>query len=178
MKVFLIAGKSQTGKGEIAQRIKNYYNKKNQKSIITEYSKYIKLFAKEMTSWDGQEIKKPRKFLQDMGYFIRSNLNMPNFFISRMKEDIKIYEHFFDNIIISDVRYPEEINQIKKEYSNVYAIQVTRNYKNNLKKEEQEHESEHALENYKNFDFIIENDQIDELNKKINEILENINENN
>ena len=45
MKIFLISGKSQSGKGEVARIIKNYYNQKHQKSIITEYSKYIKLFT-------------------------------------------------------------------------------------------------------------------------------------
>lgn len=174
MKIFLISGKAQAGKGEVAKVIKNYYNQKQEKSVITEFSKYIKLFATEMTSWTGETKQKPRKFLQDMGYYIRNYLNMPDFFINRMKEDIKIYEYFFDNIIIADVRYPSEILKIKESYENVYSIHITRTEQNTLKVEEANHESEHALKDFEYFDYKIENKEKEELIERIKNILEEI----
>lgn len=176
MKIFLIAGKSHVGKGEVAKIIQNYYNQLHQKSIITEYSKYIKLFAEEMTHWKKEEQTKPRKFLQDMGYFIRNRLNMPDFFINRMKEDLQVYRHFFDHVIIADVRYPEEIDKIKEIYPNTYAILITRNESNNLTEEESNHESEHALKNYEQFDYIIENNEKEKLREDIQTLLKNLEE--
>ena len=90
MRLFIIGGKSGTGKNELANMIKTYYQNMGEKSLITEYSKYIKLMAKEMVNWDGKRETKPRKFLQDMGTLMRQR-NGEDVFIKRMQEDIKIY---------------------------------------------------------------------------------------
>ena len=36
-------------------------------TVITGLSKYIKLFALELTDWDRRDFNKPRTYLQDMG---------------------------------------------------------------------------------------------------------------
>jgi len=177
MRFFLIAGKARSGKNEIAKMIKQYYDTKKEKTVITEYSKYLKLYAKELLDWNGEDQKKPRKFLQDMGVFIRKNLNMPTFLIERMKEDIKIYQQFFQNCIICDVRYPKEIEEIKKTYKNTYTIFVINEHGNyDLTKKEESHETEHALDDYNDFDYIIVNDEKHAVEKKIEEILHAIEE--
>ena len=172
MRIFLLAGKARSGKSEVAKAIKKYYDEKNQKTVITEYSKYVKLLAKEMTDWDGGSATKPRKFLQDMGTFIRKNLNMPDFLLTRMKDDLKIYEKFFDNVIISDVRFPIEIDEIKKRNLEAYSIFIINEHGNyDLSIEESNHETEHALDNYTDFDYVIVNDTKEELEQKLKEIL-------
>ena len=75
MKIYLVAGKSGSGKGEVAKIINEYYLSLNQKPIITSFSKYIKMYAKEIIGWDGNE-PKPRKFLQDLGVTIKENMDM------------------------------------------------------------------------------------------------------
>lgn len=175
MKIFLLAGKARSGKGEVANVIKKYYDYKGQKTVITEFSKYLKVFAKEMTDWDGLCEPKPRKFLQDMGSFIRKNLHMPSLFIDRMKEDIKIYEKFFDNIVISDVRFPNELEEIKKCYKEVYTFFIINEHGNyDLTIEESKHETEHAFDEYNEFDYMIVNDEKEILEQKMKEILEEI----
>ncbi len=175
MRVFLLAGKARSGKGEVAKVIKNYYDKKKQKTVITEYSKYIKLFAKEMTDWDGNSATKPRKFLQDMGVYIRKNLEEPEFLIRRMKEDLKIYEKFYDNCIISDIRYPNEIEEMKKINPNIISIFIINEHGNyDLSKEEANHETEHALDNYHEFDFVIVNEEKELLEQKLMGLLKEI----
>lgn len=175
MKIFLIAGKARSGKFEVAKCMKQFYNQNQKKTVITEYSKYIKMFAKEMTDWDGNREKKPRKFLQELGTFIRVNLKQPKFFINRMKEDIMVYEKFFDNIIVADVRFPEELEDIKKHYREVYTFYIINEHGDyDLTIEETNHETERALDNYNDFDYMIVNDNKENLKEKINEILENI----
>ena len=47
MKVYLIAGRARSGKTQTAKILKELLEKENRKVVITEYSKYIKLFAKD-----------------------------------------------------------------------------------------------------------------------------------
>ena len=50
MRLFVIGGKSGSGKSTLAKLIKEHYNKLGEKTIITEFSKYLKLYAYEMIS--------------------------------------------------------------------------------------------------------------------------------
>ena len=84
MKVYLIAGKAGSGKNEVARIIQEYEDK----TIVTGLSKYIKLFAMEMTDWKGQDLDKPRAFLQNMGDTLRGIDE--DFLIKRMVEDFKV----------------------------------------------------------------------------------------
>lgn len=174
MKIFLIAGKAGSGKGEIAKIIKEYYSGFKKKAIITEYSKYLKLYAKEILEWNGSE-PKPRKFLQDLGVTIKENMDMPKMLINRMMEDIKIYSLYCDIVIINDVRYPEEIEEIKNNFKEVYSMYVVNQFsKSELSLEEQTHITETALESYSNFDITITNDNINALDNRVVEFIERV----
>lgn len=173
MRIFLVAGSAGSGKGEVAKLIKEYYIYKLENCVITEYSKYLKLFAQELTDWDGNPNTKPRKYLQDLGDKIRGIDN--KYFINNMLEDLKIYETLVDNVIISDVRMPEEIEEIKLNYDNVCAIYVVNQHsKSNLTIEEQAHITETSLENYDEFDYVLANDDINTLKEKVFKCLEGL----
>lgn len=173
MKIFLIAGKAGSGKAEIAKMIKEYYIYQKQDAVITEYSKYLKEYAKEMTEWDGYETNKPRKFLQDLGSYIRNDLNKPDFFTKRMIEDISIYERDFEVCVVCDIRYPNEIEDIKKVYSDVTTILVINQFGiSPLSIEEQVHPSELAMESYDNYDFTIINNSLPEVKELLFKMLE------
>ncbi len=173
MKIFLIAGKAESGKAEVAKMIKEYYIYQQKEAVITEYSKYLKEYAKEMINWDGLSANKPRKFLQDLGMYIRNDLNMPNFFTERMLEDIKVYERDFEVTIICDVRYPDEIKAIKNIYDDVTSILVVNQFRvSTLTAEEQIHPSEIALENYDEFDYTIINNDLSEVKRQLFQFLE------
>lgn len=174
MKIFLVAGKAGSGKAEIAKIIKEYYLSMKKRPIITEYSKYLKLYANEILDWNGGE-PKPRKFLQDLGVTIKENMDMPKMLINRMIEDIKVYALYCDVVIISDVRYPDEIEEMKKYFKDVYSIYVINQFgKSNLSLEEQTHVTETALENYSNFDVTITNDNLNTLDNRVIEFIERV----
>ncbi|MBQ4583580.1 MAG: hypothetical protein IJA94_01635 [Bacilli bacterium] len=173
MKIFLIAGKAGSGKAEIAKMIKEFYIYKKENSIITGYSKYLKMYAKEMVDWDGNENNKPRKFLQDLGSYIRHDLNMPYFFIDRIIDDIRIYERDADICIIDDIRLPEEIEEIKKNFDDVTSFLVINQFgKSSLTIEEQIHPTETALESYNGFDYTLVNNNLTTLKEDLFRILE------
>ncbi len=173
MRIFLIAGKSGSGKNEVARLIKEYYIYKLEESAITSYSKYIKNFALELTDWDGVSANKPRDFMQKIGDVIRKN--DPNYFTFNMTRDIAIYKHYVKNLIISDVRMPNEIDKIRENFDEVYAIYVVNQFaQSKLTIEQQAHITETALEEYADFDYTIANDVMDNLKDKVFKILEGI----
>jgi len=173
MRIFLVAGSAGSGKGEVAKLIKEYYIYKLENCVITEYSKYLKMFAKELTDWDGNPNTKPRKYLQELGDKIRGIDN--KYFINNMLEDLRVYEELVNNVIIADVRMPEEIEDIKLNYDNVYAIYVVNQHSmSNLTIEEQAHITETSLENYDEFDYVLANDDINTLKDKVFKYLEGL----
>ncbi len=173
MRIFLVAGKAGSGKGEVAKLIKEYYIYKLEKCVITEYSKPLKNLAEELTDWDGNPNTKPRGFLQKLGDEIRDIDEL--FFVKKMLDNIKVYEKYTDNLIISDVRFPIEIEEMKLNYDNVYTICVENQFGiSPLSVEEQAHRSETALDNYAEFDYILANDDKDALKDKVFKFLEGI----
>ena len=173
MKIFVIAGKSGSGKGEVAKIIQEYYIYKLKKCVITGFSKYLKVFAKEMTEWNGEDNKKPRDFLQQFGDEIRNHDKL--FLIRRMIEDINIYENNFDVVIISDARFPEEIEEMKDNFDDVTSICVENQFsQSKLTLEQQSHITEIALETYDEFDYTIANDDLSSLKDKVFNILKGL----
>ena len=169
MKVILIAGKAGCGKDEVAKLIKS----KLDNTVITGLSKYIKLFALELTDWDGSDNNKPREFLQTMGDKLRASRE--DYLTKRIYEDIEIYKREgISNVIISDVRLIDEIEYFKsKEELEVITIRVNcDNSKRFLTNEEKKHITEIELDNYNEFDYIIDNKFNEELEIQINNILE------
>ena len=154
MKIYLITGKAGSGKNYVAKKLKENL----EDSVITSLSKYIKLFAIELGLWDGDDSNKPRTFLQTTGDLMRS-IN-PNFLPKRLLEDIEIYRLLgIQNVIISDVRLINEIDYLKRSKDTIITIRVNSNKSNRiLSKEEQNHITETELDNYTNFDYIINND--------------------
>lgn len=174
MKIFLVAGKAGSGKGEVAKVIKEFYTYKKETVVITEFSKYLKLMAKEITDWDGNPETKPRKFLQELGDIARDIDS--KYLIGNMIQDLKVFGRTVDNVIIADVRFPEELEDIKLNFDNVYTIYVENQFSaSTLSIEEQSHITETALEGYDDFDYILPNDDFSKLKDKVFKFLEGIN---
>lgn len=173
MRIFLLAGKSGSGKGEVAKLIKEFYIYKLEKCAITGYSKYLKVFLQEISDWDGSYEKKPRGELQKLGDTIREFDE--KYFIKKMIEDLQIYEKLVDNVVISDVRFPAEIDDVRLNYDNVYAIYVENQFsESKLSVKEQAHITETALDNYDDFDYVLANDDINDLKDKVFKFLESV----
>ena len=174
MKIFVVGGKSGSGKGEVAKMIEEYYIYKLKKSVVTEYSKYLKEFAKELTDWDGVSQNKPRDFLQSFGTQIRNYDKY--FFTKRMIEDISIYDLAnVDIVIISDARMPEEFEEMKENYDEVYSLLVVNQFaQSKLTIAQQSHITETALENYEEFDYTFANDDLNTLKEKVFKYLEGV----
>ena len=169
MRVFLIAGKAGSGKNEVAIHIEEEL----ENTVITSFSKYIKLFTLELTDWDGRDITKPRVELQNMGDKLRAIDK--DFLTKRLLEDIEVYKREgISNVVISDVRLVNEIEYFKKQDEiEVITIRVNcDNSRRNLTDIEKKHITETELDNYDGFDYIIENKFNEELEIQIDKMLE------
>ena len=168
MKVILVAGKSGSGKSEVAKYLKEELASKNIKACVTCFSKYLKIFATEVLDWDGSEETKPRDFLQELGMTVRSVRR--DFLVYRMIEDIRIYETMVDVVIVSDVRMIEEIERIRELFETI-VIRVNRKENNKLNEKQKAHITENALNNYNEYDYVIDNND-DLLLSKVKKIVE------
>lgn len=170
-KIFLLSGKARSGKNEISKIIERYYS--NKKCITISFGYYIKDYAKRISDWDGSEETKPRELLQQLGIELVRNKIDKRLFIDRILQDIEIFSYFYDIIVISDVRLLDEITILKENYADSTSIRVVRNnYENNLTKEQKNHLTETDLDNFNDFDYIVNND--DNLELKIIEILSEV----
>ncbi len=169
MRIFLIAGKAGSGKNEVAKIIQD----KLDKTVITSFSKYIKLFALELSNWNGKEEDKPREFLQNMGDTLRAIDE--DFMTKRLFDDMKVYEKVgIKNVIISDVRLVHEIEYFTKlKDCEVISLRVNANkFKRNLTESEKLHHTELELDNYEKFDYVINNLFDENLEVEVDKILE------
>lgn len=175
-KLYIISGKARHGKTTIAKMISDKYKTMDKKCINTSYAKYIRMYATELTEWDGNMDTKPRTFLQNIGALLRSEVS-PTFFIDRMKDDINLYKRFVDIITIDDARMPKEIDTFTGLYpNNVVTIKVIRpNFDSDLTPEQKSNITEVSLDNYDKYDYTIENDgSLDDLRNKIDSLIERI----
>ena len=175
-KIYLLAGKARSGKDTVMEIITKYYENQNKSVVNLGFTDYIKNYAMKITNWDGSDETKPRELLQILGTDIVRNKIDEEFFIHRLCEDITVYKYFFDVIIISGARFPNELDIPKKLFKNAKAVKVERpNFTNELTDKEKAHITEHALDNYNDYDFTIINDgSIKDLEKRVTKILEEV----
>lgn len=175
-KIFLLAGKARTGKDTVAKVLTDYYEKQNKMVVQFGFSDYIKGYAMKITNWDGSDETKPRDLLDIIGTDIVRKQISEDFFINRICEDIMVYKYFFDVIIISGARFPNELDIPKKLFKNVVVIKMERpNFENNLTDKQKKHITEHSLEDYENYDYLITNDSdIKNLENKVKKMIEEV----
>ena len=170
--LYLVSGKARHGKDTFSGYLKNAYEKDGKKVIITQLSKYIKYYAREMTGWNLTEEDKPRTLLQTLGTdIIREKLGMEDLFIRRMIDDIKIFSCFYDAIIISDVRLRLEMDMLKESYPDAIGVNIFRpDFDNGLTEEQKKHKTEVDLDDYDKFDLHIVNTTLEKLEEDANKL--------
>lgn len=175
MKIILLGGKANSGKDSTAEYIDEYYRSRGLDVVNIQIAYYIKMYAKQIAHWDGDNETKPRQLLQDLGTeLIRKQID-EYFFIKRILQDIDIYSRYFDVITISDGRLPEEFASIKVAYPETVTVHVTRpNYNSRLSKKQKEHVTESLVDDIE-YDYGIVNDgTLDDLQKKAIELVQMI----
>lgn len=175
-KIIILAGKARAGKDTFASFVKDYATNNNLKCANLQFSYYIKMYAKLLSNWDGNDETKPRTLLQQLGTEVIRYQIDNEFFIKRIIDDIKVLSYFCDVITISDARLPEELDLVTKAYNNSIKVKIERpTLESELSAKEQQHATEIGLNNYTNYDYTIINDgSLDDFRDKTYNLVKNI----
>ena len=174
MRVILIGGKARSGKDTLADLLIDALEKQGKKVCKIQVGQYIKYYAMKYFGWDGQEETKPRDLLIELGTEVIRKKIDPDFHIDRLIQDIKVLSYFYDTFIVSDIRFPVEIEKPKKEFDNVISIKMIRN-SDELNETQKSHITETGLDSFNSFDYVIENEgTLEELQQKAIDILKEI----
>ena len=173
MKIFVIGGKAKTGKNTFGEYLREQLKDYGYKPCVMHITEPLYAYAKNYFEYDEIHDEKPREFLQKMGTeIIREKLGKKDFLLNRLYEDIEILSNFFDTFIITDARYINEFEGIKKKYVDVVNIRLERNnYDDQLTDEERQHITEKEIDRYHDFDYVIVNKGIDDLKTSALEVV-------
>jgi len=176
MKVYLISGRARNGKDTMSKMIEKEYKLLGKKVCFIQLMRPLKWLLRDYFDWDGREETKPREKLQKMGTeLIREKLGMPTYFIDRLIENISILSDYYDVFLVTDVRLPFEIESLKKQYPDAISINIIReSFDNNLNSEEKVHYTETALDNYYDFDYVVINKSLEELEIEVKKIVSEV----
>ena len=173
-KIILISGHAQHGKDTVGLFLKEKFASENKKSLIIHYADFLKHFCKTYFGWNGEKNEEGRTLLQHWGTDV-CRANYCDIWVDMMTALIKGICTEYDYIIIPDVRFPNEISGIIKNF-NALTIRVIRpDFDNGLSEEQKHHSSETALDDYRDFDVVIYNDKdLSALQNKINKEFNNL----
>ena len=175
MKIFIIGGKASSGKTTFGEYLREELKDYSYKPCVMHITEPLYGYARNYFDWNSRYQDKPREFLQKVGYdIIKEKMGKKTFLLDRLFEDIEILSNFFDTFIITDARLQEEFDAIKDKYEDVVAIKLERsNFEAELSDEEKNHITEKDLDNYTDFDYIIENSNLKDLKRVALEIVRN-----
>lgn len=178
--IYLIAGRGRSGKNTFGSYLESELEKRGRKVCTIEIMRTLKGYCKDYFGWDGSDETKPRDLLQKLGTeIIREELNMPLFHINRLLLDIEVLSHFFDDFIVPDIRFPLEIEEIKK-IKGAISIHMIRNnieISSDLTEEQKSHITETALNNFHDYDYEIVNESLEQLKKEAEQIVREVENN-
>lgn len=174
MKIILISGKAESGKTTTAKFLKKKLGEQGKTSAIVPYGQYVKDTAKILFDWDGNKDEKGRALLQWWGTDVVRK-NNPDFWIDTVMRLAKVMTDVgFDFLIIDDCRFPNEIENWKRDILDVWNVMTVRierpGHENALTEKQRQHPSECALDRY-NFDVTISATDQEELEYAICEQL-------
>ena len=169
MKVVCISGKAQHGKDTTALLLKDSLEENSKRVLITHYADLLKYICTKFFDWNGEKDEVGRTLLQYVGTDVIRK-QQPDYWVEFITGILKLFKDEWDYVLIPDCRFPNEYETLVKNGFNTYFIRVVReNYISPLSVEQQTHQSEVALDNYKH-DNIVKNTSLEELAKNAREI--------
>mgnify|MGYP000890179782 CR=1 FL=1 len=157
MRVILLIGKAGVGKDESYKCIKELYPTAERYA----FADYLKTIAYEV-GWDGRKDERGRKLLQGIGQTVRAYKE--GFWALKVAKAI---EHDVPDIaVITDCRFPNEIQIIKDYFRDVTTIRIIRDVS------EMSDISEHALDDFTPDFEIMNNCTVADLERSLKEVFD------
>lgn len=155
MKVICISAKAQHGKDTSAIILKELYEAKGARVLITHFADLLKYICKAFFDWNGEKDDFGRTLLQQVGTNIVC-AKQPDFWVDFIINILKFFDDSWDIVIIPDCRYINEIEKMRANFDTTLIRIVRPNFDNGLSIAQKQHPSETALDNFE-FDTVIYN---------------------
>lgn len=169
MKVIMISGKSGHGKDTFAQLIDRELKIRDQRTLTIHFGDMVKVFLTNYYNWDGQKDENGRELLQRLGTKLLRT-KYPTYWAEIVAKFISATEGDWDYVIIPDLRFENEFETVSQYNDNVITVRINRFQENGkpyynpkMRLNQLTHISECELDNF-NFEYIIENHSLTELN--------------
>ncbi len=173
MNIILLSGKAQHGKDATAKMLFEKLTSQGKKVLIAHYGDLVKYTCKIFFDWNGEKDEQGRTLLQEVGTD-KIRAKHPDFWVDYVKDILEVFTDKWDYVIIPDTRFPNEIDVMKKAFNDVTSIRVVRtNFISPLTNEQRKHRSEIALDDY-HFDYYFIADDLETLERKVDNLLENL----
>lgn len=173
MKLYLICGKARAGKDTFAKLIKQEEEKNSKKVCILKLTAPLYRWAEDYFNYDKEKDEKPRELLQTLGYdILQLKLKKKDFLLDYLITTIEVLDNYYDVGLITDGRLVHEIEVLKEKYPNIKTILLTNKKDNKLTNKEKNHQTEIDLDDYQDFDYIVENKDMESLKLEALKIVE------
>ena len=161
--IITVSGKARHGKDTFSNLLKDKLTQKGKRVLRIAYAEYMKYIATQYLGWDGRKNEAGRTLLQQLGTEkVRSK--QPDFWVDNVIRLVNVLRSDFDYVIVSDCRYPNEIERWKDEGYEVIPVHVDRpGFESELTEEQKNHISETALDGHE-FDFMCTAEDKEQLN--------------
>lgn len=144
MKVVLFSGKARHGKDQSAEYLGRALQEAGAKVVILHYADFLKDFCKRALGWNGEKDEAGRTLLQEVGTGV-CRKNNPDMWVKMMDALLSGIHTMFDYALIPDARFP---NEVEIDWPRVMIRIVRDGFDNKLTKEQANHPSETALDDY------------------------------
>ena len=172
MKVIAISGHAQNGKDTLAGMLKEEYELRRKRVLVTHYADLVKYVCRAFFDWDGQKDEKGRHLLQYVGTDVVRSQN-PDYWVNFIIDMLKFFDGLWDYVIIPDTRFPNELSRLKEEGLDVLHLKVVRpNFISPLTPEQQKHPSETSLDNVWG-DITVRNTSLQDMKREVIAIVGN-----
>lgn len=169
MKVILISAKAQHGKDTSALILKEIYEAKNKRVLITHYADLLKYICRTFFNWNGEKDNYGRTLLQQVG----TNTvcaKQPDFWVDFIISILNLFNESWDVVIIPDCRFVNEIEKMRANFDTTLIRIVRPDFDNGLSEIQKQHLSETALDNFE-FDHIVYNTgSLEDLKNKLSKL--------
>lgn len=174
MKVICISGHARHGKDTVARFMRDALLGEC-KVLVVHYADLLKYICTQFFGWDGVKDDAGRTLLQYVGTDIIRK-KQPNFWVDFVTSILTLFNNNWNYVLIPDCRFPNEIDCMRERGFDVTHVRIVRDgFKSPLSKEQQEHPSETALDNYP-IDYLIHNDgALSDLREKVSDLIADMN---
>ena len=178
MEIIVISGKSGSGKDTFANMMRAKLEAAGCKCITAHFADLVKHFCTDYYQWNGDKsTPEGRRILQVLGTN-KVRQKFPDYWAETIAKFLAAIPDDFDCAFVPDARFDNEIAVMKKYNPQAQIIRIERynedgsKYINPLLTLEQtQHPSETSLDDYEDWDYIVENHNLKELEESAETVL-------